>query len=35
LRVLVMGGTGFVGSAICAALRAHGADVVAADIAPP
>ena len=35
MRVLVMGGTGFVGSAICAALRAHGDDVVAADIAPP
>jgi dTDP-4-dehydrorhamnose reductase len=33
--VLVMGGTGFVGSAICAALRAHGDDVVATDIAPP
>jgi nucleoside-diphosphate-sugar epimerase len=35
LRVLVMGGTGFVGSAICAAMRAHGDDVVAAYIAPP
>lgn len=35
MRVLVMGGTGFVGSAVCAALRAHGDDVVVADITPP
>jgi UDP-glucose 4-epimerase len=34
-RVLVLGGTGFVGSAVCAALRAHGDEVTCADIAPP
>lgn len=35
MRVLVLGGTGFVGSAVCAALRSAGDDVVCADIAPP
>lgn len=35
MRVLVLGGTGFVGSAVCAALAAAGDEVVCADLSPP
>lgn len=35
MRVLVLGGTGFVGSAVCAALSAAGDEVECADITPP